>query len=106
MSRKKTCLYLILVLLSSWAIGLMRGTFFITPKKGNASFGQEVYPLAFEQRAETREAIEAPPLAKLGKGPLSINLVAPGIVCSRPEDAIPHTLSGADACYLLMSLQR
>jgi len=106
MSRNYACLCLTLVLFSSWAISLMSHRFSVAPPNGNASFGQEVYPLAMQHRAEARASIEAPPLARLASAPVSIRLIALSAICSGFEDSIPRILSGPDVCYVHMSLQR
>jgi hypothetical protein len=106
MSPKNACFCLTLVLVTTWADRLKTGAFFVTPRWGTTAFGQEVYPYSIRERAETRETIEAPPLARINQEPLSIALVLPRIVCSTLEAAVSHMFSGADACYLFMSIQR
>jgi len=106
MRTKKLCFFLMLVLLSTWASRLLAGNFFVAPKKGNASFGQEAYPFAMQDRAENRETVEAPPLAKLVNFPLSPAPVQPSLICPELEEPITRLFSEVNTCYILMSLQR
>jgi hypothetical protein len=104
MSRKSICLCLLLVLTATWIDRLATGTFFIAPPTGTPSFGEEIYTFAMRDREETRGTIEAPPLSGLNQVPFSIPLAARNVV--RLEKVIPRVVSGADTCYVLMSLQR
>jgi hypothetical protein len=106
MTTKRLCLCLILVLLSTWASRLMAGSFLVAPGRGNASFGQEVYPLSMQDRAENRETVEAPPLAKLANSPLPACQFQPMLICSGLEgDIVLRLYSGISARYIFMSLQ-
>jgi hypothetical protein len=83
----------------------MMGNFLVAPRRGNASFGQEAYPLAMQDRAEIDEMVEAPPLPALGKAPVSIPWVTQSVISSGREEATRPILFGADACYILRSLR-
>ncbi len=104
MSRKSACLCLLLILTVTWIDRLATGTFFVASLTRTPSFGEEIYTFAMRDRDETRGTIEAPPLAGLNQAPFSIPSAARNVV--RLERAIPRIISGVDACYLLMSLQR
>jgi len=104
MSRKSACLCLLLVLTVTWIDRLATGTFFIVSPTRTPSFGEEIYTFAMRDRDKTRQTIEAPPLAGLNQAPFSIPLATRIVI--RLEKASPRIVSGADACYLLMSLQR
>jgi hypothetical protein len=99
-------LILLLLLLTIWADRLKIGAFYVTPHFGTTAFGQEIYPLSMRDRAETRETVEAPPLARIQQQPLLIALIAPCRPCLQPESADSSSLSRSNACYLFMSIQR
>jgi hypothetical protein len=105
MRPKDVCLCLILILASSWTCRLAMGKFSIAPGRGNASFGQETYPLSVEKRAEIRKAFEAPPLVRLRSGPFAIALAGPVAAWAALEEVTPHSASSADFRHILMSLQ-
>src|SRR5713226_7932402 len=101
MNRKNACFCLFLVLLAGWIDRLATGTFLIPSPTRTPSFGDEIYTFAMRDRDETRATVEAPPLAGLNEAPFSIPLAARNVI--RLDKASPHIVSGADACYLLMS---
>jgi hypothetical protein len=101
MNVKDASLCLILVLVGTWTERLKEGSFLVAPTTGAASFGQEICPYS-----NTRETVEAPQLDRVKQEPFEVFFVAPGDICSGLAKAVSHLISGADACYLLMSMQR
>jgi hypothetical protein len=86
---------------STWTERLKEGSFLVAPPTGTSAFGQEICP-----GSSTRETVDVPQLARLNEEPFVIFTAAPIDTCSRLAKAVSHLISGADACYLLMSLQR
>jgi hypothetical protein len=101
MNAKDVYLCLILILVSTWTERLKDGSFLVAPPTGASAFGQEICP-----RGSNRETVDMPQLARINKEPFVISTAAPMDIRSRLAKAISHLISGADACYLLMSLQR
>lgn len=106
MNAKEACLCLILVLVSTWTERLKEGSFLVAPTTGTPSFGQEVCPLTVRGQAKSGETAETPQLARLNQEPFAAVLVLPHDTRSRREQALSPRMSGADACYVLMSMQR
>jgi hypothetical protein len=105
MNRKNACFFLFLVLMAGWIDRLATGTFLVASPTATPSFGDEIYTFAMKDRDQTRATVEAPPLAALNEAPFSVPLAAPNVIVL--EKALPRRIvSGANARYLFMSLQR
>jgi hypothetical protein len=104
MSRKNACICLLLILTATWIDRLATGSFIIAPPTRTPSFGEEIYTFAMRDRNETRATVEAPPLSSLHETPFSVPLAGPSVI--RLQRVVVCIITGADACYLLMSLQR
>jgi hypothetical protein len=106
MNRQSANLCLIVVLVSAWTDGLMGGSFLVAPQEDNSFLGQEIYPLALRDRAESRLTVEAPAPRSPDQAPLLLPPLPSGAIYASREQANRWALSGAEARYLFMSIQR
>ena len=105
MKRRNICLGLLMLLLATWVDRLETGSFLIAPPTGTPSFGEEIYTFAIRERNESRNTVEAPPLARMEQSPFSTPMVTPADLWGTLEAPLAPLFGGDRACDLLMCLQ-